>query len=85
MSKKNFKNEVNPALQFISGSEEENQEAKATPMKRNPLYIETKSKRVQLLLQPSLHSKLKIISEQKGSSLNDLIHTILEQASRKIK
>jgi len=85
MSKKTFKNEINPALQFISGSEEEAQEVKTVPMKRNPLYIETKSKRFQLLLQPSLHNKLKIMAEQKGSSLNDLIHTLLEQAAKKFK
>ena len=86
MSKKTFKNEINPALQFISSSsEEENQETKAVPMKLNPMYIETKSKRLQLLMQPSLHNKLKAMAEQKQSSLNDLIHTLLEQATKKIK
>ena len=82
MPKKTFKNEINPALQFISSSEEE---AQAVPVKRNPLYTETKSKRFQMLIQPSLYSKLKDMAEQKGSSLNDLIHTILEQAAKKSK
>ena len=95
MSKKTFKDEFNPALQFISTStdsteventEQEQQNISATvPMKRNPLYIETKSKRIQLLIQPSLHSKLKDIAEQKETSINDLIHTILEKATRKNK
>lgn len=93
MSRKTFKNELNPALQFISTSaNEENQKQESqniisipVPMKRNPLYIETKSKRIQLLIQPSLYSKLKEISEQKGTSLNDLIHTILEKSTRKNK
>jgi len=89
MSKKNFQNEFNPALQFISGSEsEENQEQeikKAVPMKRNPLYIETKSRRIQLLMQPSLYDKLKDISTQNGTSFNDLVHTILEQYTKKKK
>ena len=93
MSKKTFKNEFNPALQFISSGfnegsyEEEPIKTNDTivPMKRNPLYVETKSKRVQLLLQPSLHNKLKEISEQKETSINDLIHTILEQYTRKNK
>jgi len=92
MAKKTFKNEINPALQFISTSTDENineKESQAIPdnvtVKRNPLYIETKSKRVQLLIQPSLHSKLKKISEQEGTSLNDLIHTILENSTQKPK
>jgi hypothetical protein len=92
MPKKTFKNENNPAMQFISASpEEDSQENKteniptAVPMKRNPLYIETKSKRIQLLLQPSLHSKIKKISQQKETSINDLIHTILDQYTKKNK
>jgi len=92
MSKKNFKNEFNPALQFISASEEgENKEQApqiipdTVPMKRNPLYIETKSKRVQLLMQPSLHGKLQAMAGQKGTSLNELIHLILQQAAKKNK
>ena len=93
MQKKTFKNDFNPALQFISSEpNEENHEQESVkanetivPMKRNPLYIETKSKRVQLLLQPSLYNKLKEISEQKETSLNDLIHTVLEQYTRKNK
>lgn len=93
MSKKTFKNDLNPALQFINTSaNKENQEQESqniiytvVPMKRNPLYIETKSKRIQLLIQPSLHSKLKEICEQEETSLNDLIHTILEKSIRKNK
>ena len=60
--KKNFKG-TNPALEFIStDTQEEPQETKQTPAtkkeapegyKINPEYIEVKSKRVQLLLQPS--------------------------------
>jgi len=49
----------------------------AVPMKPNPLMVETKSKRLQLLVQPSLHRKLKAIATAKQTSLNDLIHTIL--------
>jgi predicted HicB family RNase H-like nuclease len=92
MSKKTFKDEFNPALQFISTqTDEEIQEQEsqiisaAVPMKRNPLYIETKSKRIQLLIQPSLHGKLKDMALEKETSLNDLIHTILEKATRKTK
>lgn len=47
--------------------------------KLNPLYIETKSRRLQLLMQPSLHAKLKDMAEDKKMSVNDLIHTALEE------
>lgn len=50
--------------------------------KLNPLYLETKSKRIQLLIQPSLHDKLKHKAQSEGTSVNDLIHTILAEAMR---
>ena len=85
MSKKNFKSELNPALQFISSpAKKENQERDKqnyAPEKQSQLYIETKSKRLQLLIKPSLHSELKAMAARKETSLNDLIHTILEQAA----
>jgi hypothetical protein len=46
----------------------------------NPLYIETKSRRLQLLVQPSLHAKLKARAETESKSINDLVHSILEDA-----
>ena len=56
----------------------------AVPMKLNPLYIETKSRRLQLLVQPSLHRELKGRATAQGLSLNELIHTVLrEYADRK--
>jgi predicted DNA binding CopG/RHH family protein len=96
MSKKTFKDELNPALQFINTlrlTDEEEQTEQETvenipvsvPIKRNTLYIESKSKRIQLLMRPSLHRKLKEMADQKGTSLNDLIHTILEKSVNKIK
>jgi len=48
--------------------------------KLNPLYIETKSERLQLLVQPSLKAKLKEKAKQEGTSVNDLVHNILEDA-----
>ena len=48
-------------------------------LKPNPLYVETKSRRVQLLMQPSLHEKLKAAAAERGQSLNDLIHTVLAE------
>lgn len=85
MPKKSFKD--NPALQFISAAVPQ-QAAPAVPqapiqedvpMKPNPLFVETKSKRVQLLMQPSLHHALKEIAVQKGVSFNELVHSALAQ------
>ena len=82
--KKSFKD--NPALQFITPPEEEIQSAPApaeqntsVPMKPNPLYIETRSKRLNLLIQPSLHTKLKDIAKGQDISINELIHRALEE------
>jgi hypothetical protein len=52
--------------------------AKEIPMKKNPLYVETKSKRLQLLIQPTLHKRLKKIADGKGISFNEFIHSTLE-------
>lgn len=49
------------------------------PMKLNPRYIETKSQRIQLLIQPSLKNKIKKLAHQENRSVNDLIHSILEE------
>lgn len=48
--------------------------------KLNPLYIETKSERLQLLIQPSLKAKLKEKAKREGTSVNDLVNSILYDA-----
>lgn len=50
----------------------------APPMKKNPEYIETKSKRVQMLMQPSLHAGIKAIADKKRVSINETMHDILK-------
>jgi hypothetical protein len=81
--KKSFKD--NPAMRFIStgqtatGTIPDAEEKPTAPMKPNPLYIETKSKRLQLLIQPTLHRKLKDRATAQGVSLNELIHTALQE------
>lgn len=103
--KKTFKEDINPAMQFISAPTEEIAEepAPAEPIapsiaapaasttaskpkapdgyKLNPLYIEKKSKRVQLLMQPSVYEKLKEKAKSKETSFNDFIHTILQEVA----
>lgn len=49
--------------------------------KPNPEYVETKSKRVQLLVQPSLYSDAKELSKKLGISLNDFIHRAVQEAT----
>ena len=92
MSKKSFTS-ANPAMAFISSVPEESpmteQQAVIAPisenniadvpMKRNPEYIETKSKRVQMLMQPSLHTALKQVAAKQGISVNEAMHEILKQ------
>lgn len=94
MAKKSFKD--NPALQFIStAGEEETAELEQAPEQRasvskapdgykpNPLYIETRSKRVQLVLQPSLYEKAKAKAKSGGyTSFNDFVHQLLEEVTR---
>lgn len=88
MAKKSFKD--NPALQFISSAEEERIEperekttGKATAgYKVNPLYVETKSRRLQLVLQPSLYERVKKRATNSGLSVNEYIHQILDEATR---
>lgn len=83
MPKKSFKD--NPALRFITTQTPPSQEGQlppsveAVPVKPNPLYVETRSKRVQLLMQPSLHRRLRAIAGQQGLSVNELIHRVLAE------
>jgi len=88
--KKNFKADLNPVMQFISmpeetAAEQPAQSAQAKPpqgYKPNPLYLETKSKRLQLLVQPSLLDRVKAQARVRGTSVNDFIHSLLEEATR---
>ncbi len=88
MAKKEFKN--NPALAFISKEsiEKTDRQEDKSPIlkgkkeapagyKPNPEFIETKSKRVQILIQPSVHDKLKARAKAEGTSVNELINKAL--------
>lgn len=84
MAKKKTFNLQNPALQFISTQTnpiEQNALHKAPEgYKQNPIYIEKKTRRLQLLMQPSLYNKLKARAQNNGCSVNDTLHVILAQA-----
>ena len=88
MAKKSFKD--NPALQFISTPERE-QTTEATPTaptkapegyKLNPLYVEKRTQRLQLVLQPSLYERVKSKAQTQGVSINEFIHQLLDEATR---
>jgi len=92
MSKKSFKHE--PALQFISSApdvtESESSEnpsdsvssIKATaPLAlkiNNHVYLETKSKRFNMLIRPTLFEQLQGMAKERNTSVNELIHSILD-------
>ena len=48
----------------------------------NPLFIEKKSRRLQLLLRPSVYEAVRARAVAEGVSVNDLINTLLEEATR---
>lgn len=94
MVKKSFKASIPPAMSFISQETIDKVEGETSPnpqnpqkpekapdgYKINPLYIEKKSDRLQLLIQPSLKRKLKEKAQQEGTSVNDLVCSILNNA-----
>lgn len=71
MSKKSFKD--NPAMAFITPNTDHAQHTQHAGRK------ETKSKRLNLLLPPSLHLNLAKIARVEGISLNELINNVLEK------
>lgn len=86
MAKKSFKD--NPALQFISAADEEQQQEQLQEQapegyKLNPLFVETKSRRLQLVIQPSLYERVKATAKTSGLSVNEYVHRLLDEATRK--
>lgn len=92
MSKKTFKSNLeqikNPALQFISATSNNEPTRKKEQILTNSIpegykvVPETKSRRLQLLIQPSLYDRIKEKAEETGTSVNDTIHSILSKAMR---
>lgn len=93
--KKTFKADLNPALQFISTPQAEAERAETateteTPSQGkppagyriNPLYIEKRSKRLQVLLTPSLYERVRERATAEGYSVNDMVNRILEEGTK---
>lgn len=51
--------------------------------KMNPLFVEIKSRRLQLLVQPSLYEAIKAKAKAEGISVNEFAHRALEKAVKK--
>lgn len=85
MAKKDFKTGENPALAFISGAETQKTDNKHNTHNTPPTLAadETKSKRLNLLLYPSLLESLKKIAAMQRTSVNDLINTVLDEYTEK--
>ncbi len=72
MAKKGFK-DTNPALQFISPPTHNTHNTQEAPSAE-----ERKTKRLNLLLRPSVLADLTKIARMKETSVNDLINSIVE-------
>ena len=83
---KDFTN--NPALAFIASAKiqhkdetvrETPQEEEGTAVRREYKMVEKKTKRRQLVLQPSLDAWVEEEAKKKGLSVNGYIHKLLEE------
>ena len=93
MSKKTFKSNLeqitDPSLHFISEISKnkilKDKERNITnPIPEGYKIVpEAKSRRLQLLIQPSLYEKIKDKANETGTSVNDTIHSILSETLRK--
>ena len=94
-AKKTFKNAENPALQFISTPDVETEERESAHVESGTVEApslrgftpkldkpETKSRRLQLLIKPSVYGAVKQIADESGLSVNEIINQILEDATR---
>lgn len=91
MAKKIFNNMVNPALQFMTTPQEEPEVTPEQPEEselpefhglkrgRKPTGKETKSKRLNLLMFPSVCQDITKIAAMKRCSANELINAVLQQ------
>ena len=89
--------QMNPAMQFIStpapapapqtqpeppAHQRFQPERIPEGYRLNPRYVEKKTRRVQLLLRPSVYDAVKARADSYGVSVNDLINSYLEDAVR---
>lgn len=93
MAKKTFKDleqvtinkEESPALAFITEPFEEADKKRLLTSENKKKNVETKSKRLNLLVKPSIYEDLEKIATMKQTSVNDLINRVLEDYNDKEK
>lgn len=81
----------NPALNYITtpAEQEQEQESKTLQIEQKApasipngyrvVYLEKRTERIQLLVPPSLKDKLKAKAEKEGTSVNDIINSLLQE------
>lgn len=76
----------NPALQFISGAGEAQEEPKKAAEGTNTeegyykaVYVEKRTERVQIVLAKSINKKARAAAKKRGISLNAFIHEAIER------
>lgn len=77
-AKKSFVDALNPALQFISATDQDTIPTPPEGYRLDPRFIEKKTRRLQLLLRPSIYEKLKARADAEGQSVNEFIDHLLE-------
>lgn len=86
MATKSFKGQLDePAvMNFISKPAQGTAPRKGKELPEGTIpdkrYVETKSKRLQVLMQPSIFAKLKARAEAEGLSVNEMLNSILISA-----
>ena len=81
--KKSFKDMDNPALQFISSAQQDEPTPAAPAARPQPTQTaEVKSRRVQLVFQPSLYKRVKKAAKAAGLSVNEYVHQILDRETK---
>lgn len=93
MAKKSFKTD-NPALQFISKETRDRKDKEAGNLPADPIgkepaesglpegykvVEESRTKRLQALITPTTHEKLKRIADRRGISVNEALNIALKQ------
>lgn len=92
---KSFKGQLegNPAADYYISKPEAAPKEETAPVKKvtdapkppkgykvNYEYVETRSRRAQFLLQPSVYAKLQEKAKDEGISVNELVNTIIKEA-----
>lgn len=75
--KKNLK-PTNPAAAFISAAEPEPSKQPPDGYKMNPRFVENRTRRMNLLLPPSVADELKALAADQGISVNELANRALK-------